>query len=389
MASRRHSKPPSIRDWDNPSRSFSYGVDYGHGAERKRVSFKTKKGKDAWIRRFLDKWQADRDLLLSFDKDKFHKFLELERQLEGHGTLEDAVKFFTTHHPQGAVPLLSEVVDMREADLKRIDGAQQKHARLYLDRFKAMAGNRPVTEYTKQDVQEWVDALVAEGKARATVKSHLGQLRTAFNLCIKDRKLKYSPVENIRLPSDRQDKRMTLITSEDLERLLQHTWEHDRKMAGLFALAFFVGLRMSILAPPPKKLKNGEFLTYDMIDRENKAIVIPGHVMKMNVDHIIDKPPECMWSWLTDIQPEHFGIGQNTFNARKRDILEELKLDWPPNLHRRSAGSYLAAVYGKEHASSLLADDSMEVFRKHYQVPAFRKGAKAYFKVVRESEGES
>lgn len=383
MASRRHSKPPSIRDWDNSSREFPYGVDYGHGTGRKRLSFRFKKEKDAWIKNFLDKWQADRDLLLSFDKEKFRSFLDLERKLEGHGTLGDAVRFFITHHPKGTVPMFSEIIEMREADLKRINGAQQKHARLYLERFMEAAGDRPVTEYTRKDVQDWIDSLVAESKARATVKSHLGQLRTAFNLCVKDRKLKYSPVENIVLPSDRQDKRMSLITPEDLKRLLEYAWEHDRKMAGLFALSFFVGLRMSIVAPPPRKLNNGEFLTFDMIDRENKAIVIPGHVMKMNIDHIIDKAPECMWSWLTDIEPSHFGMGQNTFNLHKRDILEELKIEWPSNLHRRSAGSYLAAVYGKEHASSVLADNSMEVFRKHYQVPAFRKGAKEYFKIWR------
>ena len=384
MASRRHSKPPSIRDWDNPSREFPYGVDYGHGKDRKRLSFKRAKEKDAWVKSFLRKWQSDRDLLLSFDKEKFRGFLELEHKLEGHGTLEEAVRFFITHHPKGTVPMFSDVIDMREADLKRINGAQQKHARLYLERFMMAAGDRPITEYTRKDVQDWIDSLVAKKMARATVKSHMGQLRTAFNLCVKDRKLRYSPVENIRLPSDRQDKRMSLITPEDLRRLLEHSWEHDRKMAGLFALAFFVGLRMSIIAPPPRKLKNSEFLTFDMIDRENKAIVIPGHVMKMNVDHIIDDAPECMWSWLTDIKASHFGMGQNTFNLHKREILEKLKLEWPPNLHRRSAGSYLAAVYGKEHASTILADNSMEVFRKHYQVPAFKKIAKGYFEIVRD-----
>lgn len=383
MPRKKRSTPPSIRDWDNTQRQLPFGVDYGHGRDRKRLAFKTKKEKQKWIKDYLQRWQSDRDLLLSFEQDKLRDFLELERRLEGHGSLEDAVNFYLNHHPKGKVPLFSEVIEMRVEDLKRVNGVQQKHAKLYLDKFMKHAGDKPVTDYTKNDVQGWVDSLVKEDLARATVNSHLGQVRTAFNLCVSDRKLKFSPVENIKLPTDRTDKRMTLISPEDLKRLLSYTWEHDRALAGIFALAFFVGLRSSVLAPPPRKRNAKEFLSFDMIDRENKAIVIPGHVMKMNIDHIIDRAPECMWSWLTDIQPHHFGMGQNAFNARKRNILEKLEIEWPSNLHRRSAGSYLAAVYGKQHASAILADESMEVFRKHYQVPAFRKQAKQYFKIWR------
>jgi len=376
---------PSIRDWDNSKRKMPYGVDFGHGKERQRMTFKTKKEKSDWTREYKDKWQADRDSLLTFDHHEWREYIALKSKIEGRGTLAEAVDFYLLHHTGAPVPMFSEVTKRRLEDLDRINGAQRKHAELYLDRFKDAVGDRKVTGYTRDDIQAWVDSLVKKKHARATIVGHLGQVRTAFNLCYSEGLIQRSPVTNIKLPTSRNNKRLSLILPKQLEALLKEAWEHDRPMAGLLALAFFTGLRMSVLAPPPRKLKNSEFVTLDMIDRKHKTIVIPAHVMKMNTQHIIDQAPPCLWSWLTEIKKEDFGIAQNVFNLRKQELCKKAKIEWTPNLHRRSAASYLAAVYGKEQAADILADRSMRTFEAHYRVPSFVKVAKSYFKIVNQT----
>jgi site-specific recombinase XerD len=362
-----------------------YGVDYGHGKERQRMTFKTKKEKDDWKRGFIDKWQSDRDSLLSFDHHEWREYLSMKSKLDGRGSMTDAVDFYLLHHTGSPVPLFSEVVKRRLEDLDRINGAQRAHAELYLNRFQDAMEDRKVTEYTRGDIQRWVDSLVAKGNARATVVGHLGQVRTAFNLCFSEGVIQRSPVINIKLPTTRMDKRLSLVAPKELQRLLKEAWEHDRPMAGLLALAFFTGLRMSVLAPPPRKLKNNEYLTFDMIDRKHMTIVIPAHVMKMNTAHIIDQAPECLWTWLGEIKKKDFGIRQNEFNERKQALCAMAKMKWTPNLHRRSAASYMAAVYGKERSADILADRSMRTFEAHYRVPSFVKVAKTYFKIVNET----
>jgi integrase len=378
----RISAKPSIRDWDNPNRKKRYGVDLGHGKDRERHTFETLAQKRAWKKDFLDKWQSDRDSLLTFDNREWHEHISLKSKLGDRGTLADAVDFFLLHHTGAPVPNFSDVVTRRLEDLDRINGAQRGHAELYLNRFKDAAGDRKVTEYTRSDIQKWVDSLVAQKHARATVVGHLGQVRTAFNLCYTEGTIQRSPVVNIKLPSNRTDKRLSLIEPGQLEALLKEAWKSDRPMAGLLALAFFTGLRMSVLAPPPRKRTNNEFVTADMIDCEHKTIVIPAHVMKMNTQHIIDQAPECLWKWLTAVKPGDFGMRQNDFNDRKQELCKKVKLTWTPNLHRRSAASYLAAVYGKELSADILADRSMRTFEAHYRVPSFVKIAKKYFEIT-------
>jgi hypothetical protein len=381
----RRAATPSIRDWDNPKRKLPFGVDYGHGKDRTRLTFEKLAQKNAWKKDFIAKWQSDRDSLLTFHHHEWREYQDLKSKLDGRGSVAEAVDFFLLHHTGAPVPLLSEVIKRRLEDLDRINGAQRGHAELYLDRFKDAVGDKRVTEYTRTDIQTWVDALVAKKNARATVVGHLGQVRTAFNLCFTEGLIQRSPVVNIKLPTSRMDKRQSLVLPAELKLLLEEAWKSDRPMAGLLALAFFTGLRMSVLAPPPRKLKNHEFVTLDMIDCKHKTIVIPAHVMKMNTTHIIDRAPECLWSWLSAIKAKDFGIGQNNFNDRKRVLCDKVKLTWTPNLHRRSAASYLAAVYGKELSADILADRSMRTFEAHYRVPSFVKVAKEYFEIVKQA----
>jgi integrase len=204
-----------------------------------------------------------------------------------------------------------------------------------------------------------------------------------FNVAVKDGVLLRSPAENVVLPSSRGEKRLSLIAPDKLEALLEHAWKVDQRMAGLLAIAFFTGLRMSMIAPPPRKRKAGEFLRLDMIDREAKVIHIPAGIMKTEAPLLIDQAPDCLWGWIKNLKSSDFGVAQNVFNDSKRLLCahEDVKLDWTTNLARRSAASYMAAVFGRELASDIVGDTE-EIFQKHYRVPALKVAGEKYFKIT-------
>lgn len=376
-------KMPSFRDYDNPKRHEPYGWDYGHGKDRSRVTFKKVKDKNDYKKAFESRWYSEQHAVLSFDAAKWAEVRELESKLNGI-SLRDAVDFFLKHNTGSReVPLFSVLRDARLDDLKRINSARIGHAKKYLEKFVAYCTDKKVDLYTRDEVQAWIDNLANAGLARITIRNHLAHVAKCFNDALLQGYIARSPAYKITLPSGRGEKRVELIAPDELRRLLNYAWEHDRPMAGLLAILFFTGMRISMIAVPPRKLQGKEFLRLDMINRKDKTIVIPEGIMKKERELIIDDAPECLWSWLTDIKARDFGIAQNSFNLRKNKLLDAVGVKWPPNVHRRSFGSYLAALKGRDYAAQIMADKSEGVFMKHYQVAAFKKVAAEYVQVSR------
>lgn len=379
---------PNFRDYDGATSKEPYGWDYGHGADRKRVTFEKSKDKRDYKKAYVNRWYSERHAVLHFDAEEWRDVQALKRELGAH-SLREAVEFFLRNSGGAeSVPMLSELLALRLADLKRTGSDSLSHAKLYGEKFISFAGDRRVDLYGRKDVQAWIDAIVKGGAKRNTVKGNLNQVKKLFSDALTDGAIARSPATRITLPTTRGEKRTTLILPSHLEAFLCHAWEHDRAMAGLLAILFFTGMRISMIAVPPRKRKAKEFLRLDMIDRKNKTIIVPAGIMKSEADLLIDDAPACLWGWLTDLKAKDFGMAQNTFNLKKNALLDGVELDegkltWPANLHRRSFGSYLAALKGRDYAAQMMGDRTESVFVKHYQVPAFKAVAAEYVAIER------
>lgn len=377
-------KLPSFRDWDGKSTTEPYGWDYGHGKKRKYPTFKTKKEKLEFKKDFETRWFSERHAVLSFDPDRWRKYLEIERRLKEAGAdIEKAASFYIEHSAtrRGEIPTFSRLHQERLKDLERKGSASLGHAQKYGQEFIAEAGDKPINMYTRDDVQGHIDSIAKAGWSRSKCKGNLNQIKAVFSNALADGYITTSPAARITLPTTRGEKRLELIDPADLRKLLNHAWENDRPMAGLLAILFFTGMRTSMIGPPPRKLKRKEFIRLDMIDFGHRAIVIPQGIMKKERQHIIEDAPECLWSWLGELKASDFGIPQTPFNLRKNKLLEATGVKWPPNLHRRSFGSYLGALKDRDYAAQIMADRSESVFVKHYQVPAFKKTAEEYVSI--------
>lgn len=379
---------PNFRDYDRADRKEPYGWDYGHGTDRKRVTFEKLKDKTAYRKAYINRWYSERHAVLSFDAEEWRDIQALKRELGGN-TLRQAVDFFLANRGAAKdVPLLSELLANRLKDLERTGSDSLSHAKLYGEKFIAFAGDRRVDLYGRKDVQDWIDDIVKGKAKRNTVKGNLNQVKKLFSDALTDGVITRSPATRITLPTTRGEKRTTLILPEHLEAFLCHAWKEDKGMAGLLALLFFTGMRISMIAVPPRKRKAGEYLRLDMIDRANRTIIVPAGIMKSEADLLIDDAPACLWGWLTHLKATDFGMAQNTFNLKKNALmagvaLKKGKLTWPANLHRRSFGSYLAALRGRDYAAQMMGDRTESVFVKHYQVPAFKAVAAEYVAIER------
>lgn len=327
------------------------------------------------------RWQSARRSLAHFNEIEWMELQQLKERL-GECTVREAVDFFLEHGAgRRGAPMFSSLVPQRLEDLRRLDSPTLGRAELYLKRFIDHAGDRPLHLYAREDVQNFIDYLVAKDLARPTIQGHILQVRKIFNDALADGMIQRSPAQRIQLPSTRGEKRMTLMSPEDLGRLLQVAWEKDRVMAGLLAILFFLGMRISMIAVPPAKRKRKEFLRLDMIDRENRFIDIPAGIMKSEANLLIEDVPECIWPWIAHLKKNHFGMPQETFNTRRGALCKAAGFTWQPNIHRRSAASYLAAIHGAEKASEIIGDKTRSIFAKHYRVPAFKAVAEEYFRI--------
>ena len=123
-----------------------------------------------------------------------------------------------------------------------------------------------------------------------------------FNLAIELRLLSGdSPNKRVKLPKYGQKelekiekgedygKSRELFEPDQVRTLLHYLWERDKSEAAVYALLFFLGLRVSLIAPPKEKKALKEYITIDMIDLENKEIILPGRIMKAKNDLNIDE----------------------------------------------------------------------------------------------------
>ena len=374
---------PKFRDYDNPTRKNPYGWYYGHGKNRKYPTFKTKKAKNEFKEKFEQRFYSDRDALLNFDSEKWRKFCEFEKLAGGMYALEQAARR-AGEFIEGVTLTFWEAAKLKIDDLNRSGGVNAKRVETYCERFVFDLGNRALNLYLQSDCQGWIDKIAATGEhGLNSIKNHHKAIASVFNLAVRLGHLDKSPAQYVTFPSGRGAKRFSLFEASDVQKLLNHIWQQNKALAGVYAILFFTGMRASMIAPSPEKRLRGEFIKLDMINAKDREIIIPPGIMKVHQHGLIidsTRAPENLWPWLECIEDARIPEPSQTFNKRRAKLCKEVGLKWSDNVHRRSCASYYAAIRGKGDASALLGNTE-KMIADHYQVQTFVKKAEAYFQV--------
>ena len=376
----RMNRLPNFRNFDDPKRKNPYGWDIGYGSERSYPTFKTKREKAQYKAEFEKKFYSDRDALVTFDTQKWRKFLEFEKIAGGMGALEVAAKN-AGEYVEGVSVTFEEAAAMKINEQKRQEGVNVKRIELYCRRFVGSKGNKVLSLYSHEDCQGWIDEL-SSGHGINSLENHLKTVKSVFNLAKKLGHINKSPAEHVTLPSNRGEKRFTLYTASEVQGLLDHIWQIDKPLAGVYALLFFTGLRISMVAPSPDKREKKEYITQSMININDCEIIIPPGIMKNHKKGLIfdKKRVPNLWPWIVEIDKAKIPEPAQTFNKRREKLCKEVGLKWSPNVHRRSCASYYAALHGKSRAADLLGNTE-DMIVDHYQVATFIEKAEAYFNV--------
>ena len=371
---------PCFRDYDNPKRKKPFGWDFGHGNKRKYVTFSSKSQKNKFKRDFEVKFFSDRDAFLSFDAGEWRELQRLKNEAGGLQELEAAVRSYDAKNFEQPIKF-SEAMEGKLDDLERKKARGRNSVRTYCERFLAACGDMHLPFYRQEDIQAWVDVL-AKYHGFHTVNNHTKAIRSVFNRAIQLGQLTRSPAAYLTLPSRRGAKRVSLYSPEETQQFLDYLWRQDRALAAVYALLFFTGLRVSMVAPSTEKRKAGEFLTHEMINLQAREIVIPAGLMKSQDAWIIDesKAPANLWPWLDAIGNARLPTPANTFNKWRGKICDSTGLAWVENGPRRSCASYYASIHGVAATSELLGNTD-DVLDAHYKVATFRKTAEAFFEI--------
>ena len=106
-------------------------------------------------------------------------------------------------------------------------------------RINPALGGKRLSEVTRNDVQDLIDALVAEGHEPPTVGTTVSALRVIYKRALLRGEVAISPITGAQLPAAR-NRRNRIATPQECARLLAALPQRDR---GLWATAIYAGLR--------------------------------------------------------------------------------------------------------------------------------------------------
>jgi len=398
-------KMPKFNDNDDSKRKFPYGWDFRfqfgplEKYKRHRPVFKTKKAKGEYYTDFEKKFFSDRDSFLDFDKDLYTRFKYYEEKLiEMNVTFDELTTHYIDHKPRHTAVTITQAFEEMKANLTKEGFRGLGHFILHLNRFIEFIDDpiRNVDLIEREEVQAWVNKLETDF-AHKTVKNHVKHLRMVLNREKKLRRLEHSPAEFISTKKEIGDQEPETMNVENVITLLEWCEINDPSLAGMLALQFFTGLRVSVIAPElAKQREDGQF-TLDMINFKDQNIIVPGKLMKKKkrlfIETIMNEKtadgweglPPRIWSWLALIDKKDCcknGINKSRYNERREQACWKSGVKWVHNAPRHSFGTYYSTLKGSnERASQIMAVETNSIFVRNYQGVRSYEEAKKFFTI--------
>jgi integrase len=113
-----------------------------------------------------------------------------------------------------------------------------------IEKLRPVFGSTRVSELTRNDVQDYIDELVAEGQRGQTVRNTIMPLRVLYRRAVKRGQVAVNPMLDLDLPESDGKRERVAPPSEAVELLNAMTEANDR---ALWATALYAGLRVGEL----------------------------------------------------------------------------------------------------------------------------------------------
>jgi integrase len=236
-----------------------------------------------------------------------------------------------------------------------------------LKKFDVRFGDTPIKLLQGAEVKGWLASLPLAVKTR---NRHLGYVRNILGLAREWNLLEADPFERINGFNDphAKSRQVAILTPEQVQAFLNAV---DPDFLPFFALSAFSGLRREEICR----------LDWSEIKLDRNLIDLP-YTKSKNRRRKLIEVPENLKAWLSPLVQESGSV----MPRKKLQLAFESAAEaagivpWPQNGLRHSFCSYAVALNGFEW-TSMQADHSVQMLRKHYWEVVDREMAEKYWAI--------
>jgi integrase len=254
--------------------------------------------------------------------------------------------------PSGGVTLNEAIATMMRAkSIANLRPQYLKGLSRYLRQFAAGRECVPVSSLDVCAVEAW---FAERGERVATMASNIGRLSSLFSFCERRGWISRNPCRMLERPRfDRKPPR--ILTPSEAHRLLSVVRQRRPHMLPFFVLAMLAGVR-------PDEISR---LSWESVDRDRGLVTIDAAASKVRRRRIVHLEP-CALALLK--RGGRLPVSRATRKRYQAFGCAVLGLtDWPQDLLRHTAASYLLALHRDAGRVALSLGNSPGILLRHYQ----------------------
>ena len=268
-----------------------------------------------------------------------------------------------------SVGLSSAIAQLLEA--KRASGCRPVYLtnlRQCLEAFARGREAQAVGAITAADVEDWLREKGGTSHTRAMWRSRLS---TLFGWCVRRKYATENPasqVDAVRI--DHQPPR--ILTVDECQTLLNLARNHHFRALPWFVLGLFAGVRPSEL----------DRLGWESVNLEAGTITIDAAASKVRQRRIVTLEPVAV-AWMREAQGAQMPVPVATRRRALRDLRERMGwAEWPADILRHTAASYLLAHHQDAGKVALNLGNSPGVLFRHYRQLVTREDAARWLAIT-------
>jgi len=260
---------------------------------------------------------------------------------------------------------------------KKTSGKYATQIKYTVSRFEVLF-DKLVCDITASDVENALRLTVSPEKAHAR-NGLLRVLRAFFNWCHRPPQslLDVIPIESQTMFADTKHTEITVLSPDDVMRLLSTCMRLDPDLLGYYVLGLFAGIR------PTDELQKLQW--QHVFAGDGDQIYIPAEVSKTGRDRYI--PVEAtLASWLRFLAPPQVGAVTPLRNhvLRRRAVQRKAGITpWPQDVMRHSYASYWMTLHRDEdRCRDAMGHSTKDMLVKHYRKHTTEADARAFWAIT-------
>jgi integrase len=347
---------------DNRYKLVQWMLDYYEGAKRKRTFHKSRAAAEAARdeikeqhkhtgQSWLDLTPEERNDLMLVVSESRERKVTIRQVWEAYksGKLDAApIKRCTLKDAIVETIKWRRGENLRERYLKELEA--------YLKKFAIGRNDMFLDQIGVAEIQSWFDGRT---EALSTKRANIGRLGSMFDVVWKQGYIKENPCLKLPTVKLRQGP-PTIFSPKQAEQILEIAREETPAILPYIVLGMFGGVRPEEL----EKLKWGDVdakhgtVTIDVASsKTSRRRVVPLHGTPLKWLKI------CKAGGAADLVVP----SKVTLRRHRRKIRDAAKIEWPQDILRHTAGSYLLALHKNANSVANMLGNSSRILERHYK----------------------